>query len=321
MNHPRNEQISARAIDEAADWLVRMHRSPLSDMEKNAWEQWLHQDAEHQRVWHRAELLARQFGSINPQVGMPVLGRVRGHVSRRSVVRAIAALLVLPSASWCSLKLYQSSRPNFYRTAMGERREITLADSSKVTLNTASELNVKFNTSQRLLEHLAGEVYIKTAADTHSPRRPFIVETEHGRMRALGTEFVVRQVDKGICLSVLEGAVEVITRFSQAKVVVNVGQQVLFTAHLLEPVAPIQLGVDAWRNGVFYAKAMRLADFTQELARYRTGILHCDPAVADLKVTGTFRLDDTDTILRLLQDTLPVSVNTRTRYWVTINPR
>ncbi len=321
MNHPHNEQISARAIDEAADWLARMNRSPLSDMEKNAWEQWLHQDAEHQRVWQRAELLARQFGSINPQVGMSVLGRARGQVSRRNVVRTITALLVLPSASWCGLELYQSSRPNFYRTAIGERREITLADNSKVTLNAVSELNVKFNASQRLLEHLAGEVYIKTAADAHSPRRPFLVETEHGRMCALGTEFVVRQVDKGTCLSVLEGAVEVITRFSQAKVVVNVGQQVLFTAHSLELVAPIQLGVDAWRNGVLYAKAMRLADFTQELARYRPGILNCDPAVAELKVTGTFRLDNTDAVLRLLEDTLPVSVDARTRYWVTINPR
>lgn len=321
MNNSRDEQTSARAIDEAAEWLARMHSNTLSEMEKNAWEQWLQQDAEHQRVWQRAELLARQFGSINPQLGMSVLGRERGQASRRKLVRTIAALLLLPSASWLGVDFYQASRPNFYRTALGERREIILADSSKVTLNTASELNVIFDGGKRLLEHITGEIFIKTAADTYSPHRPFLVETANGRMRALGTEFVVRQTDKATRLSVLEGAVEVITRSNQSTVIVNAGQQVLFTAHSLEQITPIQLGVDAWRNDVLYAKAMRLADFIQELARYRPGLLRCDAAVADLKVTGAFRLADTDTILRLLEDTLPVSVDTRTRYWVTINPR
>lgn len=321
MNNSRDEQTSARVIDEAAEWLARLHSNTFSELEKNALDQWLQQDAEHQRVWQRAELLAGQFGSISPQLGMSVLGRERGRASRRKLVRNIAALLLLPSASWLGVDFFQTSRPNFYRTAVGERREIILADSSKVALNTASKLNVIFDASQRLLEHIAGEVFIKTASDAHFPHRQFLVETENGRMRALGTEFVVRQSDKGTHLSVLEGAVEVITGSGQSSVIVNAGQRVQFNMMSIEPAMPIQVGVDAWRNGVLYARAMRLADFALELARYRPGLLRCDPAVADLKVTGAFRLANTDTILRLLEDTLPVTVDARTRYWVTINPR
>jgi transmembrane sensor len=38
-------------------------------------------------------------------------------------------------------------------------------------------------------------------------------------------------------------------------------------------------------------------------------------------VSGAFQLADTDNILQLLADTLPVKIDVRTRYWVTIKPR
>ncbi|MET0609860.1 MAG: iron dicitrate transport regulator FecR, partial [Pseudomonas caspiana] len=58
-----------------------------------------------------------------------------------------------------------------------------------------------------------------------------------------------------------------------------------------------------------------------ELGRYRPGMLRCHSAVAELKVSGAFSLRDTDASLRLLNDTLPISVSNMTRYWVTVEPR
>jgi transmembrane sensor len=69
---------------------------------------------------------------------------------------------------------------------------------------------------------------------------------------------------------------------------------------------------------VLYAEEMRLADMLAEVARYRSGVLRCDPAVAQLRVSGVFQLDDTDRILAVLAQTLPVRVDARTRYWVTV---
>ena len=65
---------------------------------------------------------------------------------------------------------------------------------------------------------------------------------------------------------------------------------------------------------------MRLADFVQELSRYRPGWLRCDPAVADLRVSGVFQIDDTDRALAAVAHALPVRVERRTRYWVTLIP-
>ncbi|AFK62625.1 Fe2+-dicitrate sensor, membrane protein [Advenella kashmirensis WT001] len=66
---------------------------------------------------------------------------------------------------------------------------------------------------------------------------------------------------------------------------------------------------------------MRLVDFVAELGRYRPGILRCDSSVADIPVSGAFQLNNTDRILEALAQTLPVQIQFRTRYWVTVAAR
>jgi transmembrane sensor len=63
---------------------------------------------------------------------------------------------------------------------------------------------------------------------------------------------------------------------------------------------------------------MLLSEFTAELSRYRPGLLRCAPEVADLKVSGTYQLADTEQILQLLARSLPLRIDYRTRYWVSI---
>ncbi|MNF50890.1 fec operon regulator FecR [compost metagenome] len=69
------------------------------------------------------------------------------------------------------------------------------------------------------------------------------------------------------------------------------------------------------------AQDQPLGDFLRELSRYRPGLLRWDPALEALRVTGSFRLDNTDRVLSLLAASLPVDVHSRTRYWITVVPR
>jgi transmembrane sensor len=64
---------------------------------------------------------------------------------------------------------------------------------------------------------------------------------------------------------------------------------------------------------------MRLDQFLAELGRYRVGVLRCDPRVADLEVTGAFRIDDTDRALEVLAGVLDLRLRYRTRYWVSVD--
>ena len=95
-----------------------------------------------------------------------------------------------------------------YRTATGEIREIVLADGTRAWLGAASALDVNYGLELRLLRLLAGEVHIETAPDA---QRAFVVDTPHGRLRALGTRFNVKLTQHGSLLAVYQGAVEIRT--------------------------------------------------------------------------------------------------------------
>jgi transmembrane sensor len=73
--------------------------------------------------------------------------------------------------------------------------------------------------------------------------------------------------------------------------------------------------------GALVADEMRLADFLAELGRYRRGVLRCDPALADLRFSGVFPLNDTAAILAMLPQSLPVRVRTFSPYWVHLEKR
>jgi len=73
-------------------------------------------------------------------------------------------------------------------------------------------------------------------------------------------------------------------------------------------------------SGKLVAEGMRVADFVEEIARYRRGFTLHDDAVADLTVSGVFSLEDTDRALRGLAASLPVALRYRTDYWVKVVP-
>jgi transmembrane sensor len=62
----------------------------------------------------------------------------------------------------------------------------------------------------------------------------------------------------------------------------------------------------------------RLEDLVHELGRYRRGYLGVAPEIADLRITGSFPLHDTDLALSALLPTLPVQIEQHTPWWVTV---
>jgi transmembrane sensor len=89
----------------------------------------------------------------------------------------------------------------------------------------------------------------------------------------------------------------------------------------VRPQAAVDATAASWEQGMLAVRDWRLADLVDELGRYRRGVLRCDPAVAGLRVSGAFPLNDTDASLRLLEKTLPVRVSRITPYWTTVAAR
>ena len=209
-------------------------------------------------------------------------------------------------------------------TAVGERRTLTLADGTTLMLNTGSAVNILFSTERRVVQLVHGEVWVQTAADPS--RRPFFVQTDAGSVRAIGTRFTVRatQGTQGnvVNVNVLQGAVELRPADAPHAIqLLQAGETGDFTRAQAGSARPMVDGAGAWAEGVMVASQMRLDDFLAELSRYRRGRLGCDPAIAGLRVSGVYPLDNTDRVLAALTSALPVEVHTFTRYWVTLRPR
>lgn len=307
----------------AANWLVRLHSGESGAAERQAFERWRQERPEHEQAWQRAERLSRKFGAVAPALGVPVLTR-QARSKRRAVVKALATLGVGLPAGWFGYRAMRGEAQGVYRAGVGEQRPLMLADRSAVRLNTATELAVSYSDGARLLQLERGEIYIETAPDTHGQSRPFLVDTAHARLRALGTRFTVRTLDHDggrTMLAVLEHRVEVVLRASGERRIIEAGDSVRFSAHAFERPASTarpSASPPAWTRGMLEADAMRLEDFLQELARFRPGIVHCAPEVADLRVSGVFRVGDTDHVLDVIGQTLPVRIVRRTAYWVTV---
>ena len=182
-------------------------------------------------------------------------------------------------------------------------------------LNTASAVDVHYDDRQRLIRLHAGEISrlpdatpaavgAKPAGSDARARHPLLVRESGGETR----------------LTVLEHAVEAqLAQDARQTRRVEAGEQIGFSATAFSEKQPAA-AEDGWLRGVLSVSQWRLDRVIAELARYRRGHLSCDPAVAGLRVSGSFPLSDTDRALALLRQTLPVRLQSFTRYWLQIVP-
>ncbi|MDO8070303.1 FecR domain-containing protein [Janthinobacterium sp. SUN176] len=326
--YAQGQPIDLAIAMQAAEWLATLMSGATTPAEKTAWQQWRQAHPDHERAWQHIESVSGSLRELDAQASRKALLQrpTALPVSRRSSLRLLAWASTIGLTGWfgaCS-----EYAPDFTRAALadlstgvGERRELTLPDGTRLHLNSGSAVNIRYTVTQRLLQLVQGEVFIATARETGMPYRPFLVETAHGRAQALGTRYSVRQADGSTEVAVEEGAVRLLPRQGDGNLLLRAGQGGGMTAQQVLPAHAVSPDIWAWRQGLLLADAMPLRDFLHELSRYRHGLLGCDDAVAGLRISGVFPLADLDAVLLSLPDSLPVDVRLRTRYWVQVEAR
>ncbi|ENO90492.1 FecR domain-containing protein [Thauera linaloolentis] len=303
-------------LEAAAHWYVQLNDEAARPDEHAAWERWLAADATHREAWERMQALEQRLNSLPGDVAQATLGTASAARAKRR--RTVKLLTLLLSAGTVGALLpdietgWRIARAD-QRTGTGERRRIELADGGTLDINTASAVDIDYGPDLRLLRLLSGEIMVQTANDP----RPFEVHIEHGAIRALRTRFSVRRDDGQTHIAVFEHAVE-IRPHTGPVVRIDHGQQTAFSAHGVSAPAPLEPGAGAWRDGKLIALDRRLDDFLAELERHRPGRIACAPEVAGLRLSGTFRLHDTDAVLETIAESLPVRLRHLTRYWVKV---
>ncbi|OZI29167.1 iron dicitrate transport regulator FecR [Bordetella genomosp. 1] len=310
--------LPPEVLRQAADWLVRLQCGELQGEQARAFDAWHSADARHAEAWERARALLGHLAEVPAPVGAPVLrDAARRQRERRRLLRGLAGLAIVAPAAWSAARLLPwTAWSADLRSATGEIRHLSLADGTRVVLASASALDVLYSDTQRLLWLRAGEILVETAADRAG--RPFRVRTAQGELRALGTRFTVRIDGDETALAVYDGAVEVSPAGGAAPQIVQAGHALAFSEAAAGRQTPALEADAAWTRGMLAVHERPLGEVLAKIARYRRGVLRCDPAVAGMRVSGAFPLTDTDASLALLARTLPVRIDRLTPYWVSV---
>lgn len=316
MNEARS--FSPQVAEQAVQWLLELQQGPLDPRQQQAWQRWLHADGEHRRAWDHIQKVNQQFSGLPGSLVQATVGAPHSPGRRR----ALKALLLLGMAGATTLALRQQHwLPPLvadYRSPLGQRRQLQLDDGSRIHLNTTSAVDVRFDAGQRLIHLLEGEIMLTAVADA----RPLLISTDQGLITAGRGQVNVRQKPGSTQVQALQGAVtlQAAGLHGEPQRLAD-GQQLEFERQRFNPPRPLDANSGAWVDGMLIAAHMRLGDFLAEVGRYRRGQLDCDARAANLLLSGSFPLGDTEKILDSLEAALPVNVRRFTRYWVTVQSR
>jgi transmembrane sensor len=338
---PKHISHDQRIAEEAAHWIIELEDG---EADRSAFAAWLAVSPRHVEEFLLASAVWRAGDGIDPAHRVDVaqlLGQAQDNVkqiddelmrpSRTLVVRnrmrkalnhrlsAAAALFATLALVWVFV---QNHSPQ-YRTAVGEQRVVKLEDGSIVTLNTRSQIEVRFERDRRRIDLIQGEALFEVAHDT---ARPFLVFAGAAEVRAVGTQFNVERNAAGTSVAVVEGIVEVKSHLSSGNrdrvsadqsshpERFSAGEQ----AHMSEQDQSITRSaadierVIAWRERKLIFRGDPLAAIAAEFNRYNDRQLVVEgPATSARLVTGVFNADSPDALIAFLQRDPKLSIEAR----------
>jgi transmembrane sensor len=333
----------AEIDEEAAEWTWRLDGEEVGPTDRETFEAWLRQDARHRRafddfskVWRTLDGLAEAKRDEKLATFTDATRRRHAHRSPRWWLGAAAAVLVGVFAA--VLWMRQGSEIQTFSTAVGQQRDVTLADGSIVSLNTNSIVETDLTRRIRQVHLRKGEAHFQVA---HDRSRPFLVHAGDAVVRAVGTEFEVRlHADQHVDIVVNEGRVEVQAtptgsgpetagtasrRPAAALRAVSAGERLSTSSadYAVKAVTPQQLSSEmAWREGAIIFDGEPLSDAIAEIERYTDArIVVSDPETAALRVGGRFRTDNVQDFFQGLQSALPVAIRRAPDGVIYIDPR
>jgi transmembrane sensor len=298
------------ACDAALGWIARLRSDTATVQDQQAFALWLGEHRSHRDAMDQMLAMWDELGVV---AELPAEKPAEAANSARWVVgaAALAASIALAVVFWPALE--DSAAPIHFQTALGEQRSVSLADKTRVVLNTDSSISVSYTDDQRHITLQRGEAWFDV---TPNKQRPFHVDAGDARVTAIGTAFNVYLDGPDTDVIVTEGVV----RVSELG---ETGNRAPTTEVLREnerlrtgdngwhvAAAEDLSGALAWQRGELVAREMPLPELLRQLERYHADeILIVDPDLAVLTVSGVFDLKRPEAILSALALSLDLQVD------------
>lgn len=338
MTNELKHERTARRIAEAVAWHSYLHESELTSTPD--FESWL-KDRSNAYVWGQ---VVSVWDFLGDQAKEPelvsartraLLAVKRAMAQRRAIwswqgtVAAVAAAGLLIAVGVQGFNW--ARRPADYTTGFGERRIVRLEDGSRISLDSDSEVTVRYTRYARSLHLLKGQARFDVA---HDVERPFSVVARDRKVVATGTAFNIDLTRPNVSVTLIEGHVVVLDATGDAQSVqpstrkvplveLHAGQELVATNDKASVVKDVNIKqVTAWVSGQLVFTNETLSDVVARVNRYSTTpIVIADSDLADEKVSGVFNVGDVPGFLDIITQTLPLSVSDDQRGVITLSKK
>jgi transmembrane sensor len=322
-----NEELTSIS-QQAAHWWVVLHNANPTASEKREFVEWVTRAPECVEACLRVALVHAAVSRSEvrwPETSAEELVRdalaapgdsvvpLRPHVPwkreekreeepRRPALRWAAALsvsvILAASLSWW----FMLARTEQFQTKVGEQHSVVLADGSRVTLNTASKIEVRLRAGHRDVKLLQGEALFEV---THDEQRPFDVYAGNVVVRAVGTRFDIDRRATRTAVTVVEGRVAMIKAGSATGTLPVLSARDRVIVDSAGPGA-VEHNVNlaettAWTQHQLVFHHRSLGEIADEFNRYNVRRIEVrSPSLREQEVTGTFRSNDVASFVAVL---------------------
>lgn len=351
--HGRNER-RIQAAEQAAQWLLTLQETDVSSREQGEFIDWLRESPLHvAELLHAARLQRRlsAFGRWNeiealqertrdriatllPAVGEGRRGFVVAPNRRHRPAQIACAAAVMLMAAFAWVMLARRAQIVVLSTQPTERRTVTLADGSVVTLAPNTRLCVRLRPRERLVTLQRGEALFQ---DTDNPYSPFVVRAGNMRIRAVGTSF---DVDRGA------SSVAVIVAQGEVQLTASPPLALRFSTPPLDAPAPLRLLADekvtvsqltgasgpvkringeqevAWASGRLEFDDEPITEVASRFNHFNHVQIHIsDPSLAARRVSGSFAVDDPNSFVAFIESVASIRTIRHGTDWTLIGRR
>jgi transmembrane sensor len=329
MERGSDTRIDALLSEQAAAWFVRLIANDLSLRERREYLAWLKASGRHVEAlldiyrYHGYGRKAKLNGRLitpdtdpganvipfAPRSGIVVIGQERQSKQRRfgstRVAAAIAGVAFTIALGFIVKGAYLDQR---IATDPGQWDKRLLVDGTVLRVGPNTRVRWSFDAEQRTIVLNQGEAVFEVAKD---PQRPFIVKTQFGDVRAIGTEFGVSLMSGAVVVTVAHGKVAVSKpNNGRGAVVVNdasvdlvANQQLVMSLTSVEPVQQVDASHELqWATGYYEFRGETVSEAVAEFnRRNRKQVVVDHPAVGAIPMPfTTVQLNDPDSFAAML---------------------
>jgi transmembrane sensor len=298
-----------------------------TELEKGYFNTWLSESDQNRAYYEELKLLFENFDRTYSKVQFDkaaAKARIRLKVKERQIhtrktktlwwYTAVASVILLIGLSLFLNRGIGIQSESFVYSTNNDVKEFILSDGSHIWLNSNSTLQVPkvFSKKQRKIT-LRGEAYFEISRDES---KPFKIMTGNTITEVLGTTFNINMdtLTGDVSVIVNSGKVAFYKSNQQSEKSIlkpNDNGQYLNSTNQILLTSNTNKNFISWKTGVLTFSDTPLEQVCKELSKLYKKNVNVDSSISGISLTGSFRNEKLEDILKTIEITLDVQISTR----------